>query len=78
MEKDRELRYQSAAEMRTDLQRLKRDIEIGRPAGVSSGQAKRRTAIVSLFDSILGFGVCLGLVLQVVWLSLPPLVSAMP
>jgi eukaryotic-like serine/threonine-protein kinase len=47
MEKDRELRYQSAAEMRTDLQRLKRDIEIGRPAGVSSGPAKRRTAIGS-------------------------------
>ena len=32
MEKDRNLRYQSAAEMRTDLQRVKRDTETGRVA----------------------------------------------
>jgi hypothetical protein len=30
MEKDRELRYQAAAELRADLRRLKRDIEAGR------------------------------------------------
>jgi eukaryotic-like serine/threonine-protein kinase len=36
MEKDRSLRYQSAAEMRTDLQRLKRDTESGRTAAVSA------------------------------------------
>jgi len=36
MEKDRNLRYQSAAEMRTDLQRLKRDTDTGRTAAVSS------------------------------------------
>ena len=32
LEKDRKLRYQSAAEIRTDLQRLKRDTESGRAA----------------------------------------------
>jgi len=35
LEKDRKLRYQSAADLRTDLQRLKRDKESVRSAGVS-------------------------------------------
>jgi tetratricopeptide (TPR) repeat protein/predicted Ser/Thr protein kinase len=37
LEKDRNLRYQSAADIRTDLQRLKRDTESGRIAEASSG-----------------------------------------
>jgi len=36
LEKDRNLRYQGAAEMRADLQRLKRDTDSGR-SGVTSG-----------------------------------------
>ncbi|MGA7559876.1 MAG: protein kinase [Terriglobales bacterium] len=37
LEKDRNLRYQHTADMRTDLQRLKRDTESGRSAAASSG-----------------------------------------
>ena len=36
LEKDRNLRYQHAADMRTDLQRLKRDTDTGRIAAASS------------------------------------------
>jgi tetratricopeptide (TPR) repeat protein len=38
LEKDRNLRYQNAADMRTDLQRLKRDTETGRVRSASSGK----------------------------------------
>jgi eukaryotic-like serine/threonine-protein kinase len=37
LEKDRELRYQSAKDMRVELQRLKRDTETGRAAALGSG-----------------------------------------
>jgi len=37
LEKDRSLRYQNAADMRTDLQRLKRDMQTGRVPASSSG-----------------------------------------
>ncbi len=38
LDKDRNLRYQSAAEIRADLQRLKRDTETGRVPSASSGR----------------------------------------
>jgi serine/threonine protein kinase/tetratricopeptide (TPR) repeat protein len=37
LEKDRSLRYQSAADMRSELQRLKRDTETGRAIAATSG-----------------------------------------
>jgi serine/threonine protein kinase/tetratricopeptide (TPR) repeat protein len=39
LEKDRDLRYQHASDVRTDLQRLKRDSESGHPTSTISGKA---------------------------------------
>jgi len=46
LEKDRNLRYQSAAEMRADLQRLKRDTDSGKSGAVTaSAHASRKTRL---------------------------------
>ncbi|MBZ5515718.1 MAG: protein kinase [Acidobacteriia bacterium] len=48
LEKDRTLRYQSATEIRTDLQRLKRDTEAARPVAAGSYRHPRRGDVKSL------------------------------
>jgi Tol biopolymer transport system component len=47
LEKDRRLRYQGAAEMRADLQRLKRDTESGKAAVASSSGRRWLRAVVA-------------------------------
>jgi len=42
LEKDRKLRYQSASEIRTDLQRLRRESDSGYPAVAASAQVKSK------------------------------------
>ena len=66
LEKDRKLRYQSAADIRTDLQRLKRDSESGR-AAVAAAETRlkpapkstqfRRVAVTGVAIMVIGMAV---------------------
>src|SRR5439155_24343198 len=47
LEKDRELRYRSAAEIRADLKRLKREMDSGRVAAASHGATVMLPAAIS-------------------------------
>jgi serine/threonine protein kinase/Tol biopolymer transport system component len=56
LEKDRNLRYQSAAEMRADLHRMKRDTDFGRSAATLAASASSSThssSSVAVSDGIL-------------------------
>src|SRR2546426_10686068 len=44
LEKDRDLRYQNAADIRTDLKRLKRETEASRTAGPVAGDEAQEAA----------------------------------
>jgi len=60
LEKDRRLRYQSAADMHTDLQRLKRDAESGQAGTAESTTPNRRLSRGPVVAMVGGFVLLLG------------------
>jgi hypothetical protein len=66
LEKDRKLRYQNAADMRTDLQRLKRDSDSGRSADVAAGASvKPATKSTGIRRAMMSFVAILIVILAV-------------
>ena len=67
LEKDRSLRYQHASDIRTDLQRMKRDTESGKlPAAVKSEPAMKAGRLWKVVVPV-----CLALLVAVFWLRRP-------
>jgi serine/threonine protein kinase len=74
LEKDREVRYQSAAELCADLKRLKRDTSSGKIAAATPGPARKMTWIWAAAAAALL--VLVGAVLSLTWQPAPPRVLA--
>jgi serine/threonine protein kinase/tetratricopeptide (TPR) repeat protein len=69
LEKDRDLRYQTAAELRADLKRLKRDTESGRVAAASSTVAVVPTFPRSRVPLVVGIVAALLIAAAALWLA---------
>jgi len=76
LEKDRDLRYQHAADMRTDLQRLKRDTESGKSAAVTgSAPVSRKRRLRWVASGAVGV-IAVIVVVLLFWESRHPAVPA--
>jgi serine/threonine protein kinase/Tol biopolymer transport system component len=73
LEKDRELRYQSAAELRSDLKRLKRDLESGPLRGWTRAAPGRRPPFSTRSAVLVAAAVVVMALLATLWLRSPAL-----
>jgi serine/threonine protein kinase len=85
LEKERDLRYQTASELRVDLKRLRRETESGRPAATSSAKLER-PKLLSLVErfgrrsrlAIAAFTAAGLIALFILWRTPPPNPTAVP